>query len=105
METKRILKPGQPGPRKLLQQYGTNLLCVRYRYDAENQKRLKTVELIIEEKPFLPKPNKYPMNKVMSVLVQYGEVEIGIKVKAAGGKWKRDKKVWELLYKDVLRLG
>jgi hypothetical protein len=106
METKRILKPGQPGTKKLLQRYGEKLLCVRYRYDAENKKRLKTVELIIQEMPRQqPKTNEYPMNSVMSIRVRYGEIELRRKVRAAGGRWNRNKKVWQLTYKEVLRLG
>jgi hypothetical protein len=30
-------------------QYGKLLICVRYRYDAAQQRRLNTVELIVEE--------------------------------------------------------
>ena len=32
-----------------LDQCGDRLLCVRYRYDAEEKRRYKTVELIVEE--------------------------------------------------------
>jgi hypothetical protein len=39
------LKPGQKGTRQLLSQYGDRLVCVRYRYDAQQKKRFKTVEL------------------------------------------------------------
>jgi hypothetical protein len=43
------LKPGQPATRRLVNQYGARLVCVRYRYNAAQGKRFKTVELIIEE--------------------------------------------------------
>jgi hypothetical protein len=33
------LKPGQKGTKQLLAQYGARLVCVRYRYDAEQKKR------------------------------------------------------------------
>ncbi|MCI0389708.1 MAG: hypothetical protein MOB07_13230 [Acidobacteria bacterium] len=49
MQTTRKVAPGQKGAKKLLKQYGARLLCVRYRYDATQGKRFKTVELIIEE--------------------------------------------------------
>ena len=46
------LKPGQPGTKRLLAQYGEQLLCARYRYAAVQRKRFKMVELMIEEKCF-----------------------------------------------------
>ena len=45
------LEPGQKGTRQLLSQYGDRLVCVRYRYDAQQKKRFKTVELIVAELP------------------------------------------------------
>ena len=101
---KRILKPGQPGTRKLLEQYGDNLVCVRYRYDEERRKRVKTAELIVEEVPWNPPARKPPMNKTMYIKIEYGEIYLGRLVKANGGRWNRQKKVWELPYKTVLEL-
>ncbi|GBD97048.1 hypothetical protein BMS3Abin06_01944 [bacterium BMS3Abin06] len=51
MQTKLTLLPGQSGTKKLLRQYGDQLICVRYCYDDYHKKRYKTVELIIEETP------------------------------------------------------
>lgn len=42
------LKPGDKGTRRLVAEYGERLLRVRYRYDEERGKRLKTVELIVK---------------------------------------------------------
>ena len=44
MRARRTLRPGQRGTKKLLRQYGSQLVCVRYRYDAERYLRFKTVE-------------------------------------------------------------
>jgi hypothetical protein len=41
------LKPGQPGTKRLVTQYGRRQVCARYRYDAEQRKHFKTVELIV----------------------------------------------------------
>jgi hypothetical protein len=49
MQIRSTVQPGQRGAKKLLTQYGNRLVCVRYRYDEQRQKRFKTVELIIEE--------------------------------------------------------
>ena len=50
MQIRSTIHPGQRGAKKLLTQYGDRLVCVRYRYDEQRQKRLKTVELIVEER-------------------------------------------------------
>ncbi|MGC8801922.1 MAG: hypothetical protein C0184_10215 [Chloroflexus aggregans] len=55
MRTRLKLKPGQRGTKKLQALYGDRLICVRYRYDAENGRRLKTIELIVEEKAWMPR--------------------------------------------------
>jgi hypothetical protein len=41
----------------------------------------------------------------MFVKIEYGEIDLGKKVTAAGGIWNRKKKLWELPYQQVLQLG
>jgi len=105
MKTLRILKPGQPGTKKLLHKYGESLVCVRYRLDPKAKRRMTTVELIIAEGAQPAKQTRIPMNKKVRLRVAYGEIDVGRKVKAAGGKWNRQLKVWELAYKQTLQLG
>lgn len=52
MRTRLTLAPGANGTKKLMERYGTRLVCVRYRYDDERRRRIKTVELIEEESPW-----------------------------------------------------
>lgn len=99
MQTRLTRKPGQKGTKKLKAIYGDKLICVRYRYDVEQRKRYKTVELIIEEVDWLPR------NTVVLVRVAWGEKEMGVKVKRAGGKWNTERKAWELTYEKVVELG
>jgi hypothetical protein len=54
MRTGLSLRPGQGGTKRLLAQYGERLVCVRYRYDEKREKRLKTVEIIVEESDWDP---------------------------------------------------
>src|SRR4030042_5648859 len=100
MKTKRKLMPGQPGTKKLLERYGKDLVCVRYRYDLERKKKIKTVEIIIEERSWEYDPGKTPLNKIVTVQINYGEINLSRAVKAAGGKWNKEKKVWQLPYKE-----
>jgi len=105
MRTQRILKPGQPGTKKLLERFGDDLLCVRYRYSLKDKRKYKTVELIVDNTPWKPKPDSPLMKKTMRVKVKYGEIDLGRKVKSFGGIWNKKEKVWELPYKNVLKLG
>ena len=99
METRLTLKPGQRGTKKLVAHYGEKLVCVRYRYDAARQKRYKTVELIVEEKDWLP------VGARAGVKVEWGELELARRVKAAGGEWDGERKVWLLDKETVAALG
>ena len=49
MEVKATTKPGRNGTKKYLQQYGDQLVCVRYRYDKQRERRQTTAELIVDE--------------------------------------------------------
>ena len=105
MKINKIVKPGKPGTKKLVERYGENLVCVRYRYDVENKRKLKTIELIIENTPWQPNREKIPNNKLMSLRIDLNEVKLRERVKTAGGKWIPNRQVWRLPYKDVLELG
>ena len=43
------MQPGEPGTKKLLEKYGQQLLCVRYRKDNQNEKCIITVKLIVDD--------------------------------------------------------
>ncbi len=58
MRVKRIMHPGQPGTKKLMKKYGNKMLCVRYRYDEEKMMMYKTIEIIIDAKPWQGKTKK-----------------------------------------------
>ena len=88
------LKPGQKGTKQLLAEYGDRLICVRYRYDAQQKKRLKTVELIVGERDWQP-PRP----------VAFAEVAIRKRVKQAGGIWNTEQRVWQLRYDRVVALS
>ncbi len=87
-----------------MQEYGDSLLCVRYRYDATKKERVKTVEVIIDRESWEPDPTRIPAHKRLSVRVDLGEKSLGKRVRAAGGRWNRQKKVWEVAYKAVVEL-
>jgi hypothetical protein len=92
-------KSGQKGTKRLQLVYGETLVCVRYRYDAVRRRRSKTVELVVEEREWMP--NDTPVR----VRVAWGEKELGVKVKQAGGRWLSEAKLWELSYGKAVLLG
>ena len=105
LKARLTLRPGQRGTRRLMAEYGDRLVCVRYRYDAERQKRVKTVEIILEETAWKPEPQKRKRPVVVDVRIDVTERDLQRAVKAAGGKWNATKKVWKISYRDVVRLG
>jgi hypothetical protein len=102
---KRTLLPGQPGTKKLGTQYGDRLICVRYRYDPERQRKITTVEVVVDERPWKPDPQRIHPNKRLALTVGYDEVDVRNTVKTAGGVWNPQQKVWKLAYKQVMALG
>ena len=78
------------------------MLCVRYRYDAVQRKRFKTVELIIEESRWLP-----PMRPEQMVAIRIDNQDQALKrrILAVRGIWNGNVKVWTLPYRQVLELG
>ncbi|MGE0129971.1 MAG: hypothetical protein AB7U82_17960 [Blastocatellales bacterium] len=104
MRARKKLKPGQDGTKSLLDKYGEQSICVRYRYDEELGLRHKTVELIVESIPWKPQTPEIPDDLVVGLKVDLQEVELQTAVRWAGGKWNRDLQLLELRYDKVVAL-
>lgn len=100
MRALRTLRPGAAGTMRQLGEYGDRLVCVRYRYDEQSKKRYTTVELIVGEAPWQP-----PGEKIVRVRVNWGERELAIRIRKAGGKWDKQHKLWELPMRLVREFG
>ncbi len=101
MEIRKTLQPGDMGTKRLLKKYGEQLVCVRYRIDKLSQKRFTTVELIIDEKPYIrtnPNINAW-------VKINFNETKQRQQVKTAGAKWSTEHKVWIMDYEIAKKLG
>ncbi len=99
------LKPGQKGTKQLLAQHGDRLICVRYRYDAQREKRFKTVELLVAERDWEPPRPRFAHDQIVGVRVAFAEVAVRDRVKQAGGTWNPERRVWQLRYDRVAALG
>jgi hypothetical protein len=109
MKIRLRLKPGQNGTRKLVQQYGDRLVCVRYRYDERTQKRYKTVELIIDEVPWQQRepapPRRRDKYTPVFVRIRFEETHLRERVKAAGAHWDPDRLLWMMPFNKAVGLG
>jgi hypothetical protein len=94
------LKPGPKGTKRLVEQYGESLLCVRYRYDKNRKVRLKTVEIIVEEKPWQP-PFRFSDNDIAPITVAFEETELRAKLQKMRAKWDPIAKVWLVPYRLI----
>lgn len=91
------LLPGARGTKRLVAEYGDRLVCVRYRYDAERGKRIKTIELIVDEIDWSP-ARRFQENAIVSLRIEFNENMLRDKAKSSGGRWDPNKQVWLVRY-------
>ncbi len=92
--TGRKLTAGMPGTKKLVEKFGEKLLCVRYKYDPGKKIKYKTVELIIDKGFWDPDENLIKRRRKVFLKINYSETELRMKVKAKGGRWAPEKRLW-----------
>jgi len=100
--SKKILSH-QPGAQRWQTLYGDQLLCVRYRDDPDNGRRMVTVELLVEERP-LPASRPRPDEPVM-VQIRYGEAQLAAQAKAYGGRWDAKARFWSMTRDQATQAG
>ena len=101
MKTRLKLRPGQKGTKTLVDIYGDALVCVRYRYDEESRTRVKTVELIVEKKEWVPPQPRFADNERVPVRIRFAENALKEMAKAAGGRWDPEKRLWLIPYGKI----
>ena len=90
------LKPGHKGTKRLVAQFGAALVCVRYRYDERTGENLTTAEIIVDRRPRLTP--RYRDADMVAVAVPYTETALRDKLKAAGGRWNPEERVWRVCF-------
>lgn len=101
----RKMKPGQPGTKQLLEQYGEKLVCMRYRYDASTRKRIKTIEIVVAESEWLPPAQRFAKDEIVWLRIGFVERPKQQQLLAAGGKWDSKRCVWSIRYDAAVKLG
>ena len=90
------LKPGQKGTRRLGARFGSALVCVRYRYDERTGDNLTTAEIIVDRRP--RSAPRYRDEDMVAVAVPYTETAMRGRLKAAGGRWTPEERVWRVCF-------
>lgn len=112
MRVGKTVKPGKPGSARWVRRFGDRLISVRYRYDHARSMRYTTVELVVDTCSWTPGVS-FPRGagpdgltpEVVFVYVSYNEKALREQVKAAGGRWDKHLRAWELRFEHVARLG
>jgi hypothetical protein len=112
MEARVTLRPGAKGTKALTAEFGDRLICVRYRYDITGKRRLKTVEIIVDEGPWEPTPRQSNIEpererpqEIVGVRVAFAEEALRRTVREAGGHWDRQMSLWLMSISTVRLLG
>ena len=101
----RKMKPGQPGTKQLMKQYGARLVCVRYRYEAATRKRIKTVEIVVAESEWQPPAERFAADEIVWLRTGFVDSPRQQQFRAAGGKWDSKRCVWVIRYDAAVKLG
>ena len=102
---KRIA-PTQAGAIKLAEQYGDQLVCVRYRHDPTGCHRYTTVELVVASS--LVKPRlacRRPKLQIVALRLTNAENELHKLVRANGGVWDGKARLWYVSRTTTRALG
>lgn len=99
------LWPGEPGTKRFREQYGDRLVCVRYLYDANRRRRVTTVELVVDEGVWAPRPRRPAPDPVVGIRTDWDDRDVESRVAAAGGVWDRKLRLWRLPQSRARALG
>jgi hypothetical protein len=112
LQVRRTLRPGDPGTHKLVERFGEHLVCVRYRYEPDTRIRMTTVELVVDTALAEPRRSRRESARdppaapaLVQLRIGFHETELRQLVKAAGGRWLPEQRVWELLEAEARQLG
>ena len=60
---------------------------------------------MIEESPWQPPARPFPDEEIVAIRIELNEINWRNRVKMAGGKWNPNRKLWEIPYGQVRKLG
>ena len=106
----KTMLPGQAGTKRWADQFGSALLCVRYREHLALGRRFTTVELVVDERVMTALANSHQQVKPatdprVAVRINRHELDLRHAVKQAGGRWDPDAGLWFMANCEMRRLG
>ena len=97
-------RAGQPGTKKLMMQYGEDLVCVRYRYDDDRRERLKTVEIVVERTAWRSR-SPAEVESIVRIRVDPREDLLRRAQPRPAPRWDETTDTWKLTRKTAGALG
>jgi hypothetical protein len=94
------IKPSQRGAIKIARNYGSELLCVRYRENPDGTERLTTVELVVERVMIQKRDDP-----IVSFKIKPEEVDLRRLAQSKGATYDGKNHMWNLVRSEVLRMG
>ncbi len=94
------IKPSQRGAIKIARNYGSELLCVRYRENPDGTERLTTVELVVERVMIQKRDDP-----IVSFKIKPEEVDLRRLAQSKGATYDGKNHMWNLVRSGVLRMG
>jgi hypothetical protein len=82
---------------RLVERFGSALVCVRYRYDEVRDMRIKTAEIIVDERPGKAAPRLRDTDSVL-VQVPFTMKQLRERLKSVGARWLPEEKLWRVRY-------
>lgn len=98
----KTLWPGQRGTLKLVDRFGSKLICVRYRHDPSELLRFTTVELVIDTAPVRGRRSD---ETICDVRIGPREYALHAEAKADGARWNPAERIWRMNGRSVKRLA
>lgn len=110
MDVIRTIKPGDPGSRRFVRQYGEELVAVRYRRATDGSRLFTTIELVVDSRESKPGVNQHAVlrhqaKKWVAVRIEYGETELRATVKRNKARWSRSHQVWLMRHEQAVAMG
>jgi hypothetical protein len=105
MRILKTMKPGAKGTQTLAEKFEGRLVCVRYRYDAAAKRRYTTAEIIVAEGDWMPRQPGPDPEEAAWIRVRWDEQDLRARVKAGGGRWDAERRLWSLPAGTVRELG
>jgi hypothetical protein len=97
----KTMWPPRAGTVQFLDLHGPQLVCVRYRHDANGLRRYTTIELLVDAAWI---KSQKARKQVFDVPIAYEEEELRALAKQLGAKWAPERRMWELSGRAVQRL-